>query len=142
MSNTNKKNYSIVDESRSQWMTILILAWPIFLEQVLTSLVQAVDTAMVGSMGAVATTSVSISQSPNMLVNGVVMALGVGFTSMIARSVGAWGDGTCKNTGSSGNYDGLRTWYSAFCCLFCHGQTNSGLDGRRAGDFGFCRALQ
>ena len=44
---------------------------------------------MVGSMGAVATTSVSISQSPNMLVNGVVMALGVGFTSMIARSVGA-----------------------------------------------------
>ncbi len=89
MSNTNKKNYSIVDESRSQWMTILILAWPIFLEQVLTSLVQAVDTAMVGSMGAVATTSVSISQSPNMLVNGVVMALGVGFTSMIARSVGA-----------------------------------------------------
>ena len=89
MSDTNKKNFSIVDESRSPWMTILILAWPIFLEQVLTSLVQAVDTAMVGSMGAVATTSVSISQSPNMLVNGVVMALGVGFTSMIARSVGA-----------------------------------------------------
>ncbi|MBQ5805724.1 MAG: MATE family efflux transporter, partial [Lachnospiraceae bacterium] len=89
MSDMKKKNFSIVDESRSPWMTILILAWPIFLEQVLTSLVQAVDTAMVGSMGAVATTSVSISQSPNMLVNGVVMALGVGFTSMIARSVGA-----------------------------------------------------
>lgn len=89
MSDTKKKNFSIVDENRNPWMTILILAWPIFLEQVLTSLVQAVDTAMVGSMGAVATTSVSISQSPNMLVNGVVMALGVGFTSMIARSVGA-----------------------------------------------------
>lgn len=84
-----KKNYSIVDDTRNPWMTILILAWPIFLEQVLTSLVQAVDTAMVGSMGAIATTSVSISQSPNMLVNGVVMALGVGFTSLIARSVGA-----------------------------------------------------
>ena len=89
MDNEKKRTYSIVDESRSPWMTILLLAWPIFLEQVLTSLVQAVDTAMVGSMGAVATTSVSISQSPNMLVNGVVMSLGVGFTSMIARSVGA-----------------------------------------------------
>lgn len=83
------KSYSIVDENKNPWLTILVLAWPIFLEQVLTSLVQAVDTAMVGSMGAIATTSVSISQSPNMLVNGVVMSLGVGFTSLIARSVGA-----------------------------------------------------
>lgn len=85
----DKKSYSIVDETRSPWLTIIVLAWPIFLEQVLTSLVQAVDTAMVGSMGAIATTAVSISQSPNMLVNGAVMAMGVGFTSLIARSVGA-----------------------------------------------------
>ena len=89
MKEDKKRNFSIVDDSRNPWLTILILAWPIFLEQVLTSLVQAVDTAMVGSLGAIATTSVSISQSPNMLVNGVIMALGVGFTSMIARSVGA-----------------------------------------------------
>ena len=85
----DKKSYSIVDETRSPWLTIIVLAWPIFLEQVLTSLVQAVDTAMVGSMGAIATTAVSISQSPNMLVNGAVMAMGVGLTSLIARSVGA-----------------------------------------------------
>ena len=85
----DKKSYSIVDETRSPWLTIIVLAWPIFLEQVLTSLVQAVDTAMVGSMGAITTTAVSISQSPNMLVNGAVMAMGVGFTSLIARSVGA-----------------------------------------------------
>ena len=85
----DKKSYSIVDGTRSPWLTIIVLAWPIFLEQVLTSLVQAVDTAMVGSMGAITTTAVSISQSPNMLVNGAVMAMGVGFTSLIARSVGA-----------------------------------------------------
>lgn len=83
------ESYSIVDETRNPWLTIILLAWPIFLEQVLTSLVQAVDTAMVGSMGAIATTAVSISQSPNMLVNGAVMAMGIGFTSLIARSVGA-----------------------------------------------------
>ena len=89
MSNSKKSSYSIVDNNRNPWLTIIFLAWPIFLEQVLTSLVMAIDTAMVGSMGAVATTSVSISQSPNMLVNGVIMAMGVGFTSLIARSVGA-----------------------------------------------------
>lgn len=85
----SKQNHSIVDSPHSPWMTIILLAWPILVEQVLTSLVHAVDTAMVGSLGKVATASVAISQSPNMLINGVIMALGVGFTSLIARSVGA-----------------------------------------------------
>lgn len=110
MSDAKKKTYSIVDENRNPWLTILALSWPIFLEQVLTSLVQAVDTAMVGSMGAVATTSVSISQSPNMLVNGIVMAMGVGFTSLIARSVGA------------GEMDRARTLIrQAILMVFCLG---------------------
>ena len=80
---------SIVDDKRSPWATIVLLAFPILIEQILTSLVNVVDTAMVGSMGKIATASVSISQSPNMLINGVIMSLGVGFTSLIARSVGA-----------------------------------------------------
>ena len=110
MIDAKKNTYSIVDENRNPWLTILALSWPIFLEQVLTSLVQAVDTAMVGSMGAVATTSVSISQSPNMLVNGIVMAMGVGFTSLIARSVGA------------GEMDRARTLIrQAILMVFCLG---------------------
>lgn len=83
------KNISLVDDQRPPWITILTLAWPILLEQFLTSLSQAVDTAMVGSLGAIATTSVSINQTPNFLVNSVIMALGIGFTSLISRSVGA-----------------------------------------------------
>ena len=31
---------------------IVTLAWPIFIEQILVSLVQSIDTAMVGSLGA------------------------------------------------------------------------------------------
>lgn len=86
--NTNK-NLSLADDPRKPWITILTLAWPILVEQFLTSLSQAVDTAMVGSLGAVATTAVSINQTPNFLVNSVIMALGVGFTSLISRSIGA-----------------------------------------------------
>ena len=78
-----------MDESANPWKIIILLAWPIFLEQILVSLVQAVDTAMVGSLGANATASIAISQSPNMMINGVIMAMGVGFTSLVARSVGA-----------------------------------------------------
>lgn len=83
------QSFSIVDGKTNPWKIIVLLAWPIFVEQILVSLVQAVDTAMVGSLGANATASVAISHSPNMMINGVIMALGVGFTSLIARSVGA-----------------------------------------------------
>ena len=83
------KSINVTDESRSVFMTIFLLAWPVFLEQIFTTLVGYADTAMVGSMGAEATASVSISQSPLMLLNGVIMALGVGITTLVARSVGA-----------------------------------------------------
>jgi len=84
-----EKSFSIVDENQNPWKIILLLAWPILIEQILVSLVQTIDTAMVGSLGKVATASVAISQSPNMMINGVIMAMGVGFTSLVARSVGS-----------------------------------------------------
>lgn len=78
---------SVVDESRKPSLTIVMLAWPVFIEQILVSMVSYVDTAMVGYMGANATAAVSISNSPNMLVNGTIMAIGVGFTAMISRQL-------------------------------------------------------
>ncbi len=84
-----KDMLNIVDENQNPWKVILLLAWPILVEQILVSLVQTIDTAMVGSLGKVATASVAISQSPNMMINSVIMAMGVGFTSLIARNVGS-----------------------------------------------------
>lgn len=83
-----KKAINITDGSRSITATILLIAWPVFVEQVFTTLISYADTAMVGSMGAVATASVSISNSPIFLLNGIIMALGVGITSLVARAVG------------------------------------------------------
>lgn len=83
-----KKAINITDGSRSVTATILLLAWPVFVEQIFTTLISYADTAMVGSMGAVATASVSISNSPIFLLNGIIMALGVGITSLVARAVG------------------------------------------------------
>lgn len=43
---------SVTDQSKHPLLIIVMLAWPIFVEQVLVSLVQSVDTAMVGALGA------------------------------------------------------------------------------------------
>lgn len=79
----------ITNEKANPIKTILLLSWPVFCEQILTTLVSYADTAMVGQLGAQATASVSISNSAVFLINGVVMALGVGITALIARSFGA-----------------------------------------------------
>ena len=80
---------NVIDESRKPWVTILLLAWPVFVEQIFTTLVSFVDTAMVGSLGAEATAAISISGSPVMLLNGLIMSLGVGITALVARAAGA-----------------------------------------------------
>lgn len=84
-----RRKLDLTDGKSHPIKIILLLAWPLFLEQILTTLVSYADTAMVGALGERATVSVSISNSFVFLINGVVMALGVGITAYVARSVGA-----------------------------------------------------
>ena len=84
-----KQRLDLTDERQPILKVIMWLAWPLFVEQILSTLVSFVDTAMVGSLGAAATASVSISNSFVFLINGVVIALGIGVTAYVARSVGA-----------------------------------------------------
>ena len=86
---SKEKHVTLIDERRSPMATILMLVWPVVLEQMLVTLVQSIDTAMVGALGASATASVSISMAPMFMINGVIMAFGTGFTVLIARNVGA-----------------------------------------------------
>ena len=79
----------LTDESLSPFKVIVWLAWPLFLEQILSTFVSFADTAMVGALGVNATASISISNSFVFLLNGVMMALGTGLTAYVARSVGA-----------------------------------------------------
>ena len=68
---------------------ILHLAWPTMLEELLTTAVSYVDTAMVGSLGSNASAAVGCTMTVNWMLNGIVSALGVGFISYIARAIGA-----------------------------------------------------
>ena len=69
--------------------TILSLAWPTMLEQLMQTAVQYIDTAMVGSLGTHATAAVGATATVNWLIGSTVSALGIGFLSFIARAYGA-----------------------------------------------------
>lgn len=83
------ENASVADAGHSPSRTVIMLAWPVLLEQLMVSLVGYIDTAMVGSLGKNATAAVGISNPPMFLINGIIMALGIGFTAHIARAAGA-----------------------------------------------------
>lgn len=69
--------------------TILTLAWPTMLEQLMQTAVQYIDTAMVGTLGTQATAAVGATSTVNWLVGSTVSAFGVGFLAFIARACGA-----------------------------------------------------
>ncbi len=69
--------------------TILILAWPTMLEQLLQTAVQYIDTAMVGQLGDYATAAVGSTSTISWLVNSTISAVGIGFLAYIAQANGA-----------------------------------------------------
>lgn len=69
--------------------TILSLAGPTMLEQLMQTAVQYIDTAMVGSLGTQATASVGATTTVNWLVGSTISALGVGFLACISQACGA-----------------------------------------------------
>ena len=77
------------NESRSMIGTILTLAWPTMMEQLLHTAVQYIDTAMVGTLGTQATAAVGATTTVNWLINSSISALSIGFLSFIARACGA-----------------------------------------------------
>ena len=70
-------------------VTILTLAWPTMLEQLMQTAVQYIDTAMVGSLGTQATAAVGATTTINWLISITISAVSVGFLSFIAKAFGA-----------------------------------------------------
>ncbi len=69
--------------------TILALAWPTMLEQLMQTAVQYIDTAMVGTLGTQATAAVGATSTVSWLIGSSISALGVGFLAFIAQAYGA-----------------------------------------------------
>ena len=63
---------------------VVLLAWPAIMEMLLSTMVQFVDTVMVGSLGEVAIASVGINNTPMWVLMGMFASLGVGSTALVA----------------------------------------------------------
>lgn len=81
-----------MSEKKSKYKMIPVifaLAWPTMLEEFMQTAVQYIDTAMVGSLGTLATAAVGSTSTVNWLIGSSISAIGIGFLSYIARSFGA-----------------------------------------------------
>ncbi|MBR4442238.1 MAG: MATE family efflux transporter [Clostridia bacterium] len=83
---------------KSLYALIAALAWPTMVEQALGTVVQYVDTAMVGRMGAHASACVGLTASTQWLVNSPLWALATGVLACTARAVGAKDDNMARRT--------------------------------------------
>jgi len=77
-----------LEDGVSKRKVVFLLAWPSIIEQLLLTLVNYIDTAMVGSLGVDATAAVSINMNLVWLANGIIFGISTGFSVLAARSVG------------------------------------------------------
>lgn len=69
--------------------TIMTLAWPTMLEQLMQTAVQYIDTAMVGSLGTQATAAVGATSTINWLIGSSISALSIGFLAYVSQACGS-----------------------------------------------------
>ena len=92
--------------NKAMIVTILTLAWPTMLEQLLQTAVQYIDTAMVGSLGTQATAAVGATSTISWLFNSSISALGVGFLAFVSQ---ACGSGDTRKAGKASSQAVLAT---------------------------------
>lgn len=73
----------------NMYKVVIALAVPVILEQFSRIAAQYVDAAMVGGIGVYATAAVGINASTSVLLNGILMSLGIGFSVRAAMAIGA-----------------------------------------------------
>ncbi len=80
--------------------SLTVLAIPTVIEEIMSTLLQYVDTAMVGNLGENATASVSVTTTINWLVGSVPSAIGIAAVALISRAVGEKDRGQSKKASS------------------------------------------
>lgn len=83
---------------KDQIRLVVSLSVPAILEQLVMTMMSYIDTAMVGSLGYMATAAIGVVSSTIWLVNGIVYAAAVGFSVQIAQYLGAGREADSRDT--------------------------------------------
>ncbi len=94
------KDSKTIESNNTSYKSIIAmmvsLAVPTVMEQILSTLLQYVDTAMVGRLGEDATAAVSVTTTITWLVNSVPFAIAAAALTLVAQAVGARDDKQVK----------------------------------------------
>lgn len=80
---------NVADQKTPIWKLILTLAWPSVIEQLLQTIVNYIDTAMLGSIGVQETAAVGVVSSTIFFINRLMNSFSLGFSVLVARRMGA-----------------------------------------------------
>lgn len=80
---------NVLELGKTPAATVLKLSWPTILEQVAFTVLNFADTAMVGVLGASYTAAVGITTPVLWLTSGIIAAVSVGFSVLVAQDIGA-----------------------------------------------------
>lgn len=85
----DKNKYPEGVTKRALMGDVVNIAWPSFIELMLTQLTSMADQIMVGGLGSWATTAVGLSTQPKFLMSTLFLSLNTGAMAMVARHKGA-----------------------------------------------------
>lgn len=74
--------------SKMLYKDVIHIAWPSFIEFILTQLASMADMMMVGNLGSWAISSVGLTTQPKFLLMSLFMSMNVGATALVARAKG------------------------------------------------------
>ena len=77
------------EKRKENLKSFIVLALPIVAEEILSTLLQYVDTAMVGQLGASATAAVSLTSTVNWLIYSLFASFGIAVVALISTALGA-----------------------------------------------------
>ena len=82
---------------KNQYRLVIALSVPAILEQLVMTLMNYIDTAMVGGLGYEATAAIGVVASSIWLLNGITGAVCIGFSVQIAQYLGAGKEKESRN---------------------------------------------
>ena len=102
-------------EGKSQIRQVWKLSLPAILTQITTIVMQYIDSAMVGALGANASAAIGLVASSTWLMNGITYAVSAGFSVQVAHHIGGKQDEKARNVVRHGLICALIL--SGFLCL-------------------------
>ncbi len=116
---------------------IIRLALPATVENIFQTLVGFVDTLLIAQLGLVAVTAVGLANTILNVYLAVYMALGVGATALIARSIGAGDRESLAFHVRQALVLSVGVGSAIWFTIPCFWTADAGLNGSRCGEFGW-----